>query len=68
MKRKLTEDEMRDYLRSQCGEHGQQKVLAKRLKISRSYLCDVLQGKRGIAATIAEALGYRMEVKFIRNL
>lgn len=39
-----------------------QEVVASRLGISRSYLSDILQGKRGIGPKVFEKLGYEQVI------
>lgn len=41
-----------------------QDVAAKKLGISRSYLCDVLQGKRGIGPKVFDKLGYEQVLRW----
>lgn len=61
--RLISEYEMWNVLLSLTQKDGQ-KSLAKSLKISPQYLCDVLQEKRKISDKLAEKLGYKKLVYF----
>jgi hypothetical protein len=67
----MTEEELRAELRSMIGWQGDQKVTAKSLAaqwgLSQAYLSDVLNGRRGIADKLANAMGYEREVRFVRR-
>lgn len=58
LKKRMTEEELRQGLNDICTKHGKQKEFANKIGVSQSYFCDLLQGKRGFGETIANALGY----------
>ncbi|MDE2105552.1 MAG: hypothetical protein KGL39_50465, partial [Patescibacteria group bacterium] len=43
---------------------GSQKAWARAHGLSQAYVSDVLQRKRGISDSVAEALGYRVVVTY----
>jgi hypothetical protein len=59
----VTEDQLRDMLRSRIGWHGGKRVFAKDL----ADLSDVLNNRRGIADKLANALGYQRVVIFRKS-
>ena len=67
----ISEDALRDELRSKIGWSGSEKVTAKSLALkwglSQAYLSDVLHGRRGIADKLADAMGYERRVSFHRK-
>lgn len=54
----MTEDELREILKKEC-EESKQAEWAKRYGYSKSYVNDLVQGRRGISQDVAEKLGYR---------
>lgn len=46
-------------------EAGSQKVVARRLGVSQSYICDVLSGRREVSASLARKLGYQRYVGYL---
>lgn len=54
-----TEAEVREELRRRVQKVETQKEAATVLGVSAQYLNDVLRGRREIAATLAQALGYQ---------
>jgi hypothetical protein len=64
----LTEDQLREQIRARIGWHDGKRVFAKDLAaefgVCQAYLSDVLNGKRGIADKLANALGYERVVTF----
>lgn len=64
----MTEEELREHVRSMIGYQGDCRVtakdLAQRFGISQAYLSDVLNGRRGIADKLAGALGFERVVTF----
>ncbi len=44
-----------------------QRSVAKELGISAVFLGDILHGRRGVSATVAERLGYRRVVVFVQG-
>jgi hypothetical protein len=67
----VTEDQLRDMLRSRIGWHGGKRVFAKDLAaqfgVCQAYLSDVLNNRRGIADKLANALGYQRVVIFRKS-
>lgn len=67
----MTEDELRQELRAMIGFRGDAKITAKSLAdqfgVSQAYLSDVLNGRRGIADKLSQAMGYRREVRYVRR-
>jgi hypothetical protein len=67
----LSEEDLREKLRSMIGWRSGVKVTAKSLAeewgLSQAYLSDVLNGRRGIADKLADALGYERIVTFRRR-
>ena len=53
-----SESDMLRKIKELVKAEGTQKALAKRLKVSTSYLCDVINGRRIIADKFAAKLGY----------
>lgn len=41
-----------------------QKEVAQRIHMSRQFVCDVLQGRRGVTESLARALGFEREVLY----
>ena len=68
----LTESELRAEIQALTGFHDGRRVYAKELAvafgISEAYLSDVLNGRRGIADKLANAMGYERVVTFRRIL
>lgn len=65
----LTEEDLRNEVRSMIGidASGNRTYaadLAEKFGISKAYLSDVLNGRRGIADRLAEAMGYERVVVF----
>ena len=50
-------------LRRQTRATSQVEV-AQRIRMSRTFICDVLQGRRGVTASLARALGFEREVLY----
>ena len=65
----LSENELRNLIRSKIGFHNGERVFAQQLAeeygVSKAYLSDVLNGRRGIADKLAGALGFRRVVTFV---
>lgn len=59
----LTEAEVKTLLRKKVYA-ASQKEIAKELGISAAYLCDILQGRRDVSASVAAMLGLRRHVVF----
>lgn len=51
------------HLKRLC-ENGNQKSLAKQLRVSPQYLCDVLKGRRAVTKRFAEQLGFRRTIVY----
>jgi hypothetical protein len=54
----LTAEQLLDVLRSACREAGSQQDWAKANGFSPAFVSDVLNGRRGITESIADALDY----------
>jgi hypothetical protein len=54
---RYTEEQVLGMLARQCKDAGGQKYWAELHNMSKSYLCDVLNGRRDIGEKILEALG-----------
>lgn len=67
--RGLTECELRQVIRDMIGFEGENRVFAKdvatKCGVSKAYVSDVLNGRRGIADKLANALGYKRVVTFV---
>ena len=65
----LSEEELRQLIRSKIGFVGAKRQTAKSLAaqwgVSQGYLSDVLNGHRGIADKLANSLGYDRVVVFV---
>ena len=53
-----------ELLKKACAKAGSQKAWARAHGLSQAYVSDVLQRKRGISDSVAEALGYRVVVTY----
>ena len=56
---RYTEEQVRGMLERQCKDAGGQKAWADLHNVTPQYVCDVLQGRRGVGVAIAEGLGLR---------
>ena len=63
----LTPQELLESLARLAYEAGSQRQLARQLQISPAYLCDVLQGRRDISATLATKLGYTKQTIYVKE-
>jgi hypothetical protein len=63
----MTEDELRNIIRSKIKWDVTTKSLAQEWGLPESYLSDVLNAERGIGHKLANALGYRRVVTFERQ-
>jgi plasmid maintenance system antidote protein VapI len=54
----LTSKELIAYMQELVVREGSQVALADQLNIDRSYLCLILNGKRQISDSVANALGF----------
>ena len=63
--KKLTEDGVRSLIKRRL-EKQTQSSLARELSISTAYLCDFIHGRRNAGKKIAEGLGLRVEVLYVR--
>lgn len=62
-----TNDELVAEMKAQIKQHGDQKALAERLGISVGFLNDILRGRAPVTKDVAEKLGYRKAVVFIKD-
>jgi plasmid maintenance system antidote protein VapI len=53
-----TQEELREMLKQRVADAGTQQTLADEWQIKRSYLSDLVNGRRDINDKIAERLGY----------
>lgn len=51
--------QMRQVLREFCTKAGSQAAAAIELEVSRSYVSDMLNGRRDISENVAQRLGYK---------
>lgn len=67
----ISEDQLREQIRAMIGFQGERRVyaqdIADKCGVSKAYLSDVLNGRRGIADKLANALGYVRHVTFVRK-
>lgn len=65
----LTEDQVRRKVESEMIKAGSIRALAREWRISASYLCDFLNGRRGPGPQILRPLGLIqvVEVRYIRG-
>jgi hypothetical protein len=54
-----TQAALLEVLRREVAGSGSQEIVAKRLRVSPQYLCDVLKGRREPGRKLLDALGYR---------
>lgn len=59
-----TKEDVRTALRAECWSAGSQAVWAKRHGFSRSYITDILKGRRDVTEKLAAALGLTRRVVF----
>ena len=66
----VTEEDLRNVIRSMIGWRDGQKVTAKSLaaewEVSQVFLSDVINGRRGISDNLARKLGYQRTVSFTK--
>lgn len=67
MKQYLTEEQLLNNLKVMCKEAGEQSRIAKSLKISTSYLCDIIHKRRSLSSKMANVMGYKRIVHFVRK-
>lgn len=53
-------------LREMVKAAGTQKAVAKELRISQQFLCEVLSGKRDVSQSLAQKLGFKRVVGFVK--
>jgi hypothetical protein len=58
LKPPLSRFELLDVLRAQIQDAGSQSAWARRAKVSKAYVSDVLKGRRDPGPSILRALGY----------
>lgn len=62
--RLLTPERIKDKLADAVKKAGGQRVWAKAHGVSEQYVCDVLNGRRGIGEKLAQPLGYRPVTRY----
>jgi plasmid maintenance system antidote protein VapI len=65
--RMVTEHDILDELTDRVRDESQRAVAAA-LGLSTPYLNDILHGRRGISITLAERLGWKRVVVFVRHV
>lgn len=60
--------EVRTILRAKIEQAGSLRQAAKQLGITAAYLCDIIHGRRAPGPRIAQALGFRREVRVTRTV
>lgn len=60
----MTEQNVRDFIAKEVIRVGSLRKLASVKSVSHSYLHDVVQGKRGVSAELAEKFGFERVVSF----
>lgn len=63
-KPRITENEARKLLDQAVSEAGSQAAFADAHKIARSYVCDVVTGRRDMSGKILPALGLKKIIEF----
>lgn len=66
MPKTITQAEAVAMLREIVIQSGSQLAAAKRLNISPAYLIAILNGERTVSDRVAQALGYRRVVQYIK--
>ena len=66
MKKRYTENDLREALLKAVAACGRPSVFADAHEISRQYLSDVLHGRREIGPAIYKALGFERVVEYVR--
>lgn len=71
MAEEISEHELVERFRAMFGQRFPKTLTAKRWAdaygFSQSYVSDVLNGKRGVADRLSDALGYERRVTFVRK-
>lgn len=60
----LTPERIKDKLVEAVKKAGGQRAWAKANGVSEQYVCDVIQGRRGIGEKLAQPLGYRPVTRY----
>jgi hypothetical protein len=60
----MTLEEFRSYLKSQSGQYGSQKLLARHLGVNDAYLSDVIRGRRDPSQKLLLACGFRRVITY----
>lgn len=61
-----SEDEIADALRQRIGYRKTQEDLANELGISRSYLSEILAGKKKVGHAVLTAMGYDPKPRYMK--
>ena len=64
---RLTAAQVRAALRQEARAAGSQKALAKRIGVSPTFLCDILNGRREPSGKPVAFLGLTREVRYVRD-
>ncbi len=62
-----TDHDIREQLTETVEKTGSQKLVARSLGVSKSYIGDLLLGRRGISPEMAERLGWKKVEVFVRK-
>ena len=63
----ITQDEILSIIEQMVKTWGPQRSVADHLKISNSYMSDILASKRLVSDEVARKLGYKRVVKYARD-
>lgn len=66
MSRTITHEKAMEILKEKVKEAGSQLQLAKQLDISPQFLNDIFLGRRSISDNLAQKLGYRRVINFVK--
>lgn len=60
----LTPEQIKDKLLEAIKKAGGQRAWARAHGVSEQYVCDAVQGRRGIGEKLAHPLGYRLVTRY----
>lgn len=64
MERRLTKEDLMQKLWQAVNEAGSQTALASKIGVTKSYLCDVLHGRREFSENMAASIGVQRETVY----